>query len=56
MAELVAAMAIIGAPCRPDRDRRDKSGDDEPAATGFALVTADNQGSSPRLRRGGSSS
>jgi len=40
MAGLVPAIPIIGAPCPPDRDRRDKPGDDEPAATSIAPVTA----------------
>jgi len=39
MAGLVPAIPIVGAPCHPDRDRRDEPGDDEPAATRFAPVT-----------------
>jgi len=39
MAGLVPAIPIISAPYPPDRDRRDKPGDDEPAATSFAPVT-----------------
>jgi len=35
----VPAIPIIGAPCPPGRDRRDKPGDDEPAATRCAPVT-----------------
>ena len=36
MAGLVPVIPIIDAQCPPDRDRRDKPGDDEPAATRFA--------------------
>jgi len=39
MAGLVPAIPIIGAPCHPDRDRRDKPGDDQSAATRFASLT-----------------
>jgi len=38
MAGLIPAIPIIGALCPPDRDRRDKPGDDEPAAASFAPV------------------
>ena len=38
MAGLVPAIPIIGALCRPGRDRRDKPGDDKLAATSFAPI------------------
>jgi len=40
LAGLVPAIPIIGAPCPPDRDRRDKPGDDAPAGACCAPVTA----------------
>src|SRR5713101_3093257 len=40
MAGLVPAISIIGALCPPDRDRRDKPGDDAWATTSFAPVTS----------------
>src|SRR5262249_35096031 len=39
MAGLVPAIPTIGAPCPADRDRRDKPGDDELAATSFGPIT-----------------
>jgi len=38
MAGLVPAIPIIGAPCPPDRDRRDEPGDDGPTATSLPLL------------------
>jgi hypothetical protein len=40
MAGLVPAIPIIEAPYAPDRHRRDKPGDDELAATSFAMLHA----------------
>src|SRR5713101_3767769 len=39
MAGLVPAISIIGTLCPPDRDRRDKPGDDAWAATSLAPLT-----------------
>jgi hypothetical protein len=39
MAGLVPAISLVGALCPPDRDRRDKPGDDEPARHEFCPVT-----------------
>src|SRR5215472_14134301 len=40
MAGLVPAIPILAAPCQRDRDRGDKPGDDESAATSFAPLTS----------------
>src|SRR5262245_16441046 len=47
MAGLVPAIPIVWAPSPADRDRRDKPGDDELAATSFAPLT----GMSPKSLR-----
>ncbi len=47
MAGLVPAISIIGALCHPDRDRRDKPGDD---AMSFAPVTKSRPNSLSDLR------